>query len=135
MALETLKGIKEINGFEVVVMDDLREKYPEKFNESGAMDWVWFEKDIRPKAFIYVRNDKNSISFTLQNQPIKECGVNGCQVDELIEAAKIILTGLNTKFPCRQNSLAITKLDEALHWLTDRRNDREKRGVEGESKS
>ncbi len=133
MALETLKGIKYVNGFEVVVMDELREKYPEKFNESGSMDWAWFEKDIRPKSFIYVRNDKNSISFTMQNQPIKECGVNGCQVDELIETAKIILNGLNAKFPCRQNSLAITKLDEALHWLTDRRNDREKRGVEGTS--
>lgn len=133
MALETLKGINEINGFKVVVMDELREKYPEKFNESGAMDWKWFEKDIRPNAFIYVRNDKNSVSFTLQNQPIKECGVNGCQVDELIETAKIILAGLNAKFPCRENSLAITHLDEALHWLTHRRNDREKRNVEGKS--
>ena len=135
MALETLKGIKEINGFKVVVMDSLREKHPEKFNTSGAMDWVWFEKEIRPTAFIYVRNDKNSISFTLQSQPIKECGINGCQVDELIEAAKLILVGLNAKFPCRQNSLAITKLDEALHWLTDRRNDRERRGVEGMNES
>lgn len=80
MALETLKGVKDINGFTVVVMDDLREKFPEKFNESGAMDYKWFEKDIRPNNFIYVRHDVNSISFTMQNQPIKECGVNGCQV-------------------------------------------------------
>lgn len=131
MALETLKGVNQINGFDVVVMDELREKYPDKFNKSGAMDWQWFEKEVRPKSFIYIRRDKNSISFTLQNQPIKECGVNGCQVDELIEAAKLILVGLNKNFPCRQNSRAITKLDEALHWLTDRRNERESRGVEG----
>src|SRR5216683_1215381 len=109
MALETLKDIEEINGFKVIVMDELREKHPEKFNESGAMDWQWFEKDVRPHSFIYVRHDKNSISFTLQNQPIKECGVNGCQVDEMIGAAKVILEGLNKKFPCRQNALAITK--------------------------
>lgn len=133
MALETLKGVSEINGFKVIVMDELREQYPYIFNESGAMDWHWFEKDIRPHHFIYVRHDKNSISFTMQNQPIQELGVNGCQVDELIGAAKVILEGLNKKFPCRQNALAITKLEEAMHWLTDRRNDREKRGVEGKS--
>ncbi len=135
MALETLKGVEEINGFKVVVMDELRDKYPDKFNESGAMDYKWFEADIRPNSFIYVRHDKNSISFTMQNQPIQECGVNGCQVDELIGAAKVILEGLNKKFPCRQNALAITKLEEAMHWLTDRRNDREKRNVEGKSQA
>lgn len=71
MALKTLEGVTEIGGFKVVVMDELREKYPEKFNESGAMDWQWFEKDIRPNHFIYVRHDKNSVSFTIQDGPIK----------------------------------------------------------------
>lgn len=134
MALETLKGIKKIGGFDIVVMDELREKYPEKFNESGSMDYKWFEKDIRPNNFVYVRNDKNSISFTIQNGPIKENGINGCQVDTLIEAAKIIVEGLNTYFPCRENSLAITKLDEALMWLGARNKDRENRNVEGYNK-
>lgn len=133
MALETLKGVKKIGGFDVVVMDTLRELHPEKFNESGAMDWQWFEKDIRPTNFIYVREDKNSLSFTLQNGPVKETGCNGCQVDTLIEAAKVILEGLNKKYPCRENSLAITKLEESLHWLTARRLNRDKRGVEGTS--
>lgn len=48
MALETLKGVTEIGGMKVVVMDELREKFPDKFNESGAMNWEWFEKEIRP---------------------------------------------------------------------------------------
>jgi hypothetical protein len=116
-------------------MDELREQFPEKFNESGAMDWVWFEKDIRPNHFIYVRHDKNSISFTIQNGPIKESSLNGCQVDALIECAKIMLEGLNKKFPCRENACAITKLDEAIHWLDARKKDREKRAVEGLSKA
>lgn len=131
MALETLKEVTEIGGFDVVVMDNLREKYPEKFNESGAMDWKWFEKEVRPNHFIYLRHDKNSISFTLQNGPIKENGVNGCQVDSMIEAAKLIIEGLNKQFPCRENSIVVTKLDEALLWLGKRKADREKRGVEG----
>ena len=91
MALETLKGIKEIGGFKIVVMDELRAKYPEKFNDSGSMDYNWFEKEIRPNNFIYVRNDVNSISFTIQNGAVKESGVNGCQVDTLIETAKIMI--------------------------------------------
>lgn len=135
MALDTLRGVEEIGGFKVVVMDELREKYPERFNESGAMDYAWFEKDIRPTSFIYVRNDKHSLSFTIQNGPVKEVGVTGCQVDTVIETAKIILEGLNKQFPCRENSLAVTKLDEALHWLAARKVNREKRGVEGTSKA
>lgn len=131
MALQTLIGVEKINGVNVVVMDDLRKKFPEKFNESGAMDYKWFESDIRPNNYIYVRHDVNSISFTLQNGPIKESGVNGCQVDEMIAAARTILDGLNKNLPCRETSLAITKLDEAIHWLDARRKDRIARGVEG----
>lgn len=135
MALETLKGIKKIGEFDLVIMDELREKHPEKFNESGSMDYKWFEKDVRPHHFIYVRHDVNSLSFTIQNGPIKEHGVNGCQVDTIIEAAKIIIEGLNKQFPCRENSMVITKLDEALMWSLKRKADREKRGVEGLSKT
>lgn len=133
MALETLKDTKSIGEYAVIVMDELREKYPEKFNESGAMDYKWFEKDIRPFNYVYVRHDKNSLSFTLQDGPIKENGVNGCQVDTIIEAAKIIVEGLNKKFPCRENAMVITKLDEALMWSEKRKSDRIKRGVEGKS--
>jgi hypothetical protein len=35
------------------------------------------------------------------------------------------------KFRCRENSLAITKLEEALMWLEKRTADRVARGVEG----
>ncbi len=135
MALETLKDVTDIGGFGVVIMDDLREKYPEKFNESGAMDYKWFEAEIRPANFVYIRRDKNSLSFTIQNGPVKEHGVNGCQVDTVIEAAKLIIEGLNKNFPCRENSIAITKLDEAMLWLRKRTVDRIKRNVEGFNKA
>lgn len=35
------------------------------------------------------------------------------------------------KFACRENALAITKLEEAIFWLEHRTRDREARGVEG----
>jgi hypothetical protein len=133
MAIETLKGVKKIGGFDVVVMDELRTQYPDKFNASGAMDYTWFEKDVRPHNFVYVRHDVNSLSFTLQNGPVKEKGVNGCQVDTVIAAAKTILEGLNAQFPCRENDYAVKYLDEALYWLEARKRDREARGVEGTS--
>ncbi len=133
MALETLKGVNHINGFPIVIMDELREKHPEKFNESGAMDYKWFEKDVRPHNFIYVRHDVNSISFTIQNGPIKEVGRNGVQVDEILGAARVIIAGLNEKFPCRENALAITKIEEAIHWLWHRKQRRELEGIEGTS--
>jgi len=129
-----LKDVTEVGGFRVVVMDDLRDKYPERFNESGAMDWKWFESDIRPNAFIYLRRDKNSLSFTIQKGPVKENGINGCQIDTVIEAAKIILEGFQKTVPCRETAVAITKLDEALMWMEKRTKDRSKREVEGTMK-
>lgn len=134
MALETLRGVEKIDGEPVVVMDQLRVDYPEKFNESGAMDYAWFEKDVRPHFHIYVRHDVGSISFTIQNGPIKEVGKNGCQLTALIAAAKIMLEELNKKHPCRENAVTITKLDEALMWQEKRTKDREARGVEGQSR-
>ena len=135
MALETLKGVNKVNGSKcvIVTMDELREKHPERFTETGAMDHKWFEETIRPTSFVYVRHDKNSLSFTLQNGPIKEVGINGCQVSDVIAVAKHIITELNTKYPCRENAITITKLDEALLWQHKRTLDREDRGVEGTS--
>jgi hypothetical protein len=40
----------------------------------------------------------------------------------------------DSPYRCRQNSLAITKIEEALMWLRDRSEERTRRGVEGTSK-
>jgi hypothetical protein len=131
MAIETLKGLKKVGEFDVVVMDELRKKYPEKFNASGAMDYKWFEKEIRPKNFVYVRHDVNSLSFTLQNGPVGKAGVNGCQVDTIIETSKLMLEGLNEQMPCLENVMAIQALEIALASLALRKANRAFRGVEG----
>jgi len=84
----------------------------------------------------YLEFDYTAFEFKakLQKNPIKEVGVNGCQIDEVILFAKDFIEALNGNYPCRENSLAITKLDEALMWLEKRKKDREKRGVEGYNK-
>jgi hypothetical protein len=57
---------------------------------------------------------------------------NGAFVEGIIEAAIGRLEFYNsTEFRCRENSLAITHLEEALHWCQARTADREQRGVEG----
>ena len=56
---------------------------------------------------------------------------DGTTNEELIEVLINRLQYLNGKFPCRENSVALTKLDEALLWLNKRTSDRMKRGVEG----
>ena len=76
-------------------------------------------------------NDVGHISFNKQVGPIKEYGVNGVQVDDMVEVIKNIIQSLNDKFPCRENAMVITKLDEAQMWLGKRKADREKRNVEG----
>lgn len=45
------------------------------------------------------------------------------------------LQKLNAKNPCRENSLAITKLEESLMWLNKRTQNRVERGVENTSKA
>ena len=67
-----------------------------------------------------------------QEGPIKEKGVNGCCNEDLINMViKRLECFQKTEFSCRENALAITKLEEALMWLRMRTQKREQRGVEG----
>lgn len=127
MALETLKNVKEIGGFKTMTEAD------RPVNAMNSeIDWKKFD-EMRKQIPISIDHSINTISFRIQNGPIKENGVNGCQVDTIIETAKTIIEGLNKKFPCRENSIVITKLDEALHWLNHRTARRVKANVEGTS--
>lgn len=57
---------------------------------------------------------------------------DGVTNEEVIKTLLHRLNFLNEKdFKCRENSLAITKLEEALMWLNRRTENRVDRGVEG----
>lgn len=57
---------------------------------------------------------------------------NGAFVEDVIRAAIGRLRFYQeSKFKCRENALALTKLEEALLWLQSRTANREARGVEG----
>lgn len=57
---------------------------------------------------------------------------NGCFTETVIVAAIDRLEFYQRgKYSCRENACAITKLQEALHWLQHRTAEREARAVEG----
>ena len=75
------------------------------------------------------------INIQLQDGPIGEVGVNGCQIDEVVKYCRDKITEFNqAPYACRENSMAITKLDECLMWLQRRTENRTARGVEGFNK-
>lgn len=67
-----------------------------------------------------------------QNGPIKEASVNGISDEALLA---IVIDRLRSfqegPFSCRENSVALTNLEQSLMWLQKRTRDREARGVEG----
>jgi hypothetical protein len=67
-----------------------------------------------------------------QNGPIAEFGLNGLTQEALLA---IIIDRLRAfqagPFACRENALALTKIEEAMHWLHHRTRARMARGVEG----
>lgn len=82
------------------------------------------QKESEPVAILA------QVSF--QKGPIKECGVNGLNNEDLIA---MVIDRLNSfqesPYKCRENALAITKFEEGLLWLRKRTMDREARQVEG----
>ena len=74
------------------------------------------------------------LTIGFQNGPIAEHGVNGVTQEILLA---IVIDRLRSfqagPFSSRENALALTKIEEALHWLQQRTLDRMRRGVEGKT--
>jgi hypothetical protein len=72
------------------------------------------------------------IQLYFQDGPIKEVGTNGITHEVLLA---IVIDRLRSfqkgDYACRENALALTKIEEAMHWLNHRTQQRMARGVEG----
>lgn len=67
-----------------------------------------------------------------QEGPIQEVGINGISNEALLAVVEHRLQGFQSgDFACRENALALTKIQEAVMWLHKRTRDRMARGVEG----
>lgn len=73
-------------------------------------------------------------ALEFQHGPIKEAGINGVTNEALLAILIDRMQGFQkSKWACRENALALTKMEEALMWLEARTKIRENRGVEGTS--
>lgn len=70
-----------------------------------------------------------------QQGPVREVGFNGLTDESLLAVVLDRIQGFQRgPFGCRENAIVVTKLQEAMHWLRHRAEDRETRGVEGTNK-
>jgi len=82
-----------------------------------------------------VEGDKPAHTIVkFQKGPVAEAGRNGIFMEDLLQICVHRLECFQAEaapFACRENALALTKIQEALHWLDHRTRDRQERGVEG----
>jgi hypothetical protein len=106
-------------------------------NDLLTTDYTYIESDeitfnSPHKYFIKSAHDIILGSIHFQEGPLKESGLNGVFNEDLIG---IVIDRLehfqNSDFSCRENAVAITKLEEALMWLRKRTLNRQKRNVLG----
>jgi predicted secreted protein len=74
-------------------------------------------------------------SIEFQNGPVKEAGVNGLTSEALLAVLIHRTQVLNSRFSCRENAIAVTKMEEALMWFNKRTADRQARSVEGKNEA
>lgn len=91
-----------------------------------GMIWDQTEKDS------CIVNAIQSIEIKFQDGPIAEVGINGVSNEALLAIVEDRLKCFQAgPYSCRENALALTHLQEAMHWLQHRTRERMQRGVEG----
>lgn len=81
--------------------------------------------DLKPDGTIY-------FDLKFQDGPIAEVGTNGVTHEALLAVLIDRLQGFqNGEYRCRENAIALTHLEDAMHWLQHRTRARSARGVEG----
>lgn len=115
--------------------DLLTSKYTEVYHEKDFNFNAPHHFEVR--AMVPVADEAEQpvlANIHFQEGPIKEYGVNGIHNEDLIAMVICRLEHFQkSQYGCRENALAITKLEEALLWLRKRTMGRERRGVEGTS--
>ena len=102
--------------------------------DGGANHRYWIEGfDTKTNDSDPIKQEPTKLlEILFQNGPIPEKGVNGITQEALLA---IVIDRLRCfqagPFACRENALALTKCEEALHWLHHRTQARMRRGVEG----
>lgn len=91
---------------------------------------------VRNTAAMETPDDRpeGEMSIVFQCGPIAEHGVNGVTQEALLAIVADRLRSFQAgPYSCRENAVALTKIDEAVMWLQRRTIARMARGVEGTS--
>lgn len=85
-----------------------------------------FENELSGQTIQFIHKEPNN------GDPTKLDTVSdGTTNEELLSCLIDRMQFLQNKFPCRENAIVITNLEESLMWLNKRTEDRKKRNVEG----
>ena len=66
-----------------------------------------------------------------QHGTIPENGINGVTNEAVLDLLAMRIRALQVRWPCRENALAITHIEQARMWLDERTRVRIDQGVEG----
>jgi hypothetical protein len=77
-------------------------------------------------------SQRNAVEFELNKRKATLITIHdGTTSEEVLRVLVDRTQFLQSKFPCRENAIAITKMEEALMWFEKQTADRTKRQVEG----
>ena len=97
-------------------------------NRGGKLKWL-------PVKWVPAPDEETLqvIDIRFQEGPLTHVGANGCQIEDVIDVLVERLQGFQrSPFSCRENAIAITRLEEARLWLSARNWKRQAQGVEGQ---
>ena len=84
-----------------------------------------------PDHYIETINNKPVLDIQFQVGGTAATERNGVFIEDLLIVAYAKLNAFNKQLPSRENSIALTKIEEAIMWLHNRKTERELRGVYG----
>ena len=114
--------MRELNGHKVnSANDQIAVRVVDEPGSGGANHHYSVQVGTQPATDIH-----------FQNGPIAEVGVNGLTHEALLAILIDRMRAFqNGAYACRENALALTKMEEAQMWLLQRTQNRMDRGVEG----
>lgn len=100
--------------------------------EGHLYELAYFEnKDQIGQTIQFIEKVPNQTALTLGTLVALVTLNDGTTNEEVLEMLIDRMQSLQKKFPCRENAIVITNLEESLMWLNKRTADRVKRQVEG----
>lgn len=94
-------------------------------------DLVKANKNLTPDFQDWAIDGNIKVSIEWQHGGTATTDRNGAFIEDVLAIVYARLDAFNQEFPCRENSIALTKIEEAVLWLAQRKAERDHRGVYG----